>query len=44
MNNDGGNSNNNNTNPRILIVDDDYDITLTFKIGLEEGCHYLHIV
>ena len=28
---------NNNTNARILLVDDEYDITLTFKIGLEES-------
>src|SRR4051794_9753405 len=37
MNNDSGTGKNNNTNPRILIVDDDYDITLTFKIGLEDS-------
>jgi CBS domain-containing protein len=40
MNNDSGtgkNNNNNNTNPRILLVDDDYDILLTFKIGLEDS-------
>ena len=30
------NNNSNNKDTRILIVDDEYDITLTFKIGLED--------
>jgi len=42
MNNDndncnGNNNSNNNTNPRILLVDDNCHITLTFKIGLEDS-------
>jgi DNA-binding response OmpR family regulator len=35
MNND--NNNINNRNVRILLVDDEYDIALTFKIGLEDS-------
>jgi DNA-binding response OmpR family regulator len=43
MNNDNDNDNNNNDsnsnnrNTRILLVDDEYDIALTFKIGLEDS-------
>jgi DNA-binding response OmpR family regulator len=41
MNNDNNNNNNdsnsNNRNVRILLVDDEYDIALTFKIGLEDS-------
>jgi DNA-binding response OmpR family regulator len=43
MNNDNNNNNNNNDsnsnnrNTRILLVDDEYDIALTFKIGLEDS-------
>jgi DNA-binding response OmpR family regulator len=41
MNNDNDNNNNNNNsnnrNARILLVDDEYDIALTFKIGLEDS-------
>ncbi len=43
MNNDNDNNNNNNDsnsnnrNTRILLVDDEYDIALTFKIGLEDS-------
>jgi DNA-binding response OmpR family regulator len=45
MNNDNNNNNNNNNNDsnsnnrntRILLVDDEYDIALTFKIGLEDS-------
>jgi DNA-binding response OmpR family regulator len=39
MNNDNNNNNNNNNNrnARILLVDDEYDIALTFKIGLEDS-------
>ena len=37
MNNDNDNSNSNNRNARILLVDDEYDIALTFKIGLEDS-------
>jgi two-component system, OmpR family, response regulator ChvI len=39
MNNDNNNNNNNNNNrnTRILLVDDEYDIALTFKIGLEDS-------
>jgi len=35
--NNHNNNNNNNRNTRILLVDDEYDITLTFKIGLEDS-------
>jgi two-component system, OmpR family, response regulator ChvI len=37
MNNDNDNNNSNNRNARILLVDDEYDIALTFKIGLEDS-------
>jgi two-component system, OmpR family, response regulator ChvI len=36
-NNNNSNSNINNRNVRILLVDDEYDIALTFKIGLEDS-------
>ena len=35
--NNNNNSNSNNRNARILLVDDEYDIALTFKIGLEDS-------
>ncbi|MGC2427033.1 MAG: response regulator [Nitrososphaeraceae archaeon] len=36
-NNNNNDSNSNNRNTRILLVDDEYDIALTFKIGLEDS-------
>ena len=35
--NDNNHNSNNNRNTRILLVDDIYDIALTFKIGLEDS-------